>query len=58
VTLAPSYDWARFKLEHDVVRFERLLLPFSGDGANISHLMGFVHFDESVAAPIEPRSRA
>ncbi len=48
-TLAPTYEWARLRLGDRVVRFERLLLPFSVDGANISQLLGLIQFDESDA---------
>jgi len=42
-TMAPTYEFARYNLgDESPTLFERLLLPFSDDGATVSHLAGIV----------------
>ncbi len=45
-TLAPGYDWCRYRFEEGHVRFERLILPFASDGAHVDHLIGFVFCED------------
>jgi signal transduction histidine kinase/CheY-like chemotaxis protein len=41
----PSYEYARYTLDDGApVLFERLILPVSRDGEQVSHLLGFVLF--------------
>ncbi|MGL5837568.1 MAG: PAS domain-containing protein [Sphingorhabdus sp.] len=41
-TLSPTYDWARYRFVDGQTFIERLVLPFSNDGAHITHLVAFV----------------
>jgi signal transduction histidine kinase/CheY-like chemotaxis protein len=43
----PTYEYARYALsDHAPVQFERLILPASEDGQHVSHLIGFVLFND------------
>lgn len=48
-TLLPSYDYARYDLgDNAPFQFERLILPVSDDGEQITHLVGVVLFSGDV----------
>jgi hypothetical protein len=45
-TALPSYEYARYSLgDGPPVLFERLILPASRDGQQVSHLFGMVIFE-------------
>ncbi|RST29867.1 hybrid sensor histidine kinase/response regulator [Sphingomonas ginkgonis] len=45
-TLAPEYDWARFRMGGESIRIDRLVLPFAADSIRVSHLVGVILFTE------------
>lgn len=40
------YDFTRFRAGHAKVQFERLLLPLSDNGVDVTHILGVVTIDE------------
>jgi hypothetical protein len=47
-TLAPSYEYAKYDFGDDLpITFERLLLPVSDDGLQVTHLVGIVLFTDA-----------